>query len=81
MTSLDRARYLTIAEAAVRDHPVVLEALSHAQRSELDAQAERQRATPQTILDAARDDVLASIERERAARAIALQALAESGGR
>lgn len=81
MTILDRARYLSIVEAAVRDHPVILAALSPAQRSALDAQAGRQGTDAQAILDAARDEVLATIEAERAARAIALEVLADTGGR
>ncbi|WP_158864266.1 hypothetical protein [Leifsonia sp. AG29] len=80
MTNLDRARYLSIVEAAVRDYPVNLSALSSAQRAALEAQAERQHTTPQAVLDAARDEVLASIEAERAGRAIALEVVAESGG-
>lgn len=82
MTQQDpRSRYLDIVEKAVRNHPVVLEALSPAQRSALDAQSERQVTTPQAILDGARDELLASIEAERAARTIALDVIAESRGR
>lgn len=82
MTQPDpRERYLTIVEAAVRSHPVILEAISPAQRSALDAQAERQGTTPQGVLDVARDEVLASIAAERAARAIALEVIDQSRGR